>query len=311
MDMHELTRSLHTKNDAQDRHAGGRRAGRAAARAGGPTELETARTPNLDALARTGVCGGSIPVKPGITPGSGPGHLGLFGYDPLEVPDRPRGAGGHRHRLRAGTEATWPPAATSARSTPRATSPTAAPAASPPRKARPLAVKLRQVKIPGVEVFVEPVKEHRFVVVFRGDGLGRQRGRHRSAGDRRAAAGPGGRRRGQPADRRGGAGSSSPRPSKLLAGQPKANGLTLRGFAAKPALPSLRGSLRAAGRGHRRLSDVQGPGATGRHGHRRQGPDARRADRRARRERGTTTTSSSSTSSTPTARARTATSTRR
>src|SRR5215813_5078385 len=50
---------------------------------GGRTELETARTPHLDACARDGVCGLSIPVLPGITPGSGPGHLGLFGYDPL------------------------------------------------------------------------------------------------------------------------------------------------------------------------------------------------------------------------------------
>src|SRR6201998_2471462 len=51
---------------------------------GGRTELETARTPNLDACVREGVCGLSIPVLPGITPGSGPGHLGLFGYDPLQ-----------------------------------------------------------------------------------------------------------------------------------------------------------------------------------------------------------------------------------
>src|SRR4026209_1942016 len=84
MDIHALTRELFVKNDSKIVMLVADGLGGLPMTPGGKTELETARTPHLDALAARGVQGGSIPVKPGIAPGSGPGHLGLFGYDPLE-----------------------------------------------------------------------------------------------------------------------------------------------------------------------------------------------------------------------------------
>ncbi len=138
---------------------------------GGKTELETARTPHLDACAREGVCGLSIPVLPGITPGSGPGHLGLFGYDPLQYQIG-------RGILEAlGINFQVGPRDVAARGNfctvddkglirdRRAGRPTT-------ERCVAMCQKLQQIKVPGVEVFVEPVREHRFVVVFRGDNLG-------------------------------------------------------------------------------------------------------------------------------------------
>src|SRR3984893_14143821 len=84
MDMHELTRELKVEHDSKIVMLVADGLGGLPLEPGGKTELESARTPKLDACAREGVCGLSIPVLPGITPGSGPGHLGLFGYDPLE-----------------------------------------------------------------------------------------------------------------------------------------------------------------------------------------------------------------------------------
>ncbi|MFM7098127.1 MAG: 2,3-bisphosphoglycerate-independent phosphoglycerate mutase [Gemmataceae bacterium] len=138
---------------------------------GGKTELESASTPHLDALAREGICGMSIPVLPGITPGSGPGHLGLFGYDPLKY----RIGRGILEALGINFEVGKNDVAIRGNfctvdsegkiSDRRAGRPTT-------ERCVEMCKKLKQIKIPGVEIFVEPVREHRFVVVFRSPGLG-------------------------------------------------------------------------------------------------------------------------------------------
>lgn len=137
---------------------------------GGPTALEKAHTPNLDALAAEGICGLHQPIASGITPGSGPAHISLFGYDPIkyqigrgvlealgidfDLTPRDVAARGNFCTLddqgrvvdrRAGRIST--------------------------EKNQELCDLLRKIELPGVELFIETVKEHRLLLALRGDGL--------------------------------------------------------------------------------------------------------------------------------------------
>jgi 2,3-bisphosphoglycerate-independent phosphoglycerate mutase len=170
MDMHDLTRKLQLQNDSKIVLLVADGLGGLPLTLGGKTELETAQTPNLDALTKTGVLGLSTPVLPGITPGSGPGHLGLFGYDPLQY-QIGRGVleglgidfdlGPNDVAIR-GNFCTLDDAG-------KITDRRAGRIAS--EIGAKLCEKLDKITIPGVEVFVRPVKEYRLVVVFRGPGL--------------------------------------------------------------------------------------------------------------------------------------------
>jgi 2,3-bisphosphoglycerate-independent phosphoglycerate mutase len=138
---------------------------------GGPTELEAASTPHLDALVARNICGLSIPVAPGITPGSGPGHLGLFGYDPLhfEIGRGVLEALGIDFDLGpddVGARGNFCTVDDNGRITDRRAGRISTDAA------RPLVEKLREIRIEGVEIVVEPVRDYRFVLVIRGKDLG-------------------------------------------------------------------------------------------------------------------------------------------
>jgi 2,3-bisphosphoglycerate-independent phosphoglycerate mutase len=137
---------------------------------GGRTELETAKTPNLDALAGEAECGLHVPIGFGITPGSAPGHLALFGYEPIQYPIG-RGvvaAMGIGFPLEAADVAARVNFATrddQGRITDRRAG------RIPTEKCAELCEVLSAIKIPGVELFMRPVKDYRAVVVFRGEGL--------------------------------------------------------------------------------------------------------------------------------------------
>ena len=203
---------------------------------GGKTELEAANTPNLDALAARGVLGMSTPILPGITPGSGPGHLGLFGYDPLEYPI------GRGVLEASGIAFPVGPDDVCIRcnfcTIDEAGLITDRRAGRIPTEESAEVVKLlRAVSIPGVEVFVEPVKEHRFVVVFRGKGLG---GNVADTDPQKTGLAPLDPVAKDEASRKTAevAKEFFNQAKRILAGQPKANCLTMRGFATKPNLPS-------------------------------------------------------------------------
>ena len=204
---------------------------------GGKTELETARTPNLDALAAEAECGLHLPIGYGITPGSAPGHFALFGYEPTEYPIG-RGvvaAMGVSFPLRAGDVAARVNFATrddEGRITDRRAG------RIPTEKGAELCEVLSAVRIPGVELFMRPVKDYRAVVVFRGPGLSDQvedtdpqatgvRPREPKAtskkGERTAEV----------------AGEFVRQAGELLRDRHPANALLMRGFAELPSIPSV------------------------------------------------------------------------
>jgi 2,3-bisphosphoglycerate-independent phosphoglycerate mutase len=136
---------------------------------GGRTELETAHTPNLDALAERSALGLTVPLGPGITVESGPGHLALFGYDPLQY----RIGRGVLEAL--GIEFDLQPDDLAVRgnyctvdAAGVVTDRRAGRIASP--ISRELS-KLLTTRIEDVEIFVETVREHRLAIVLRGPGL--------------------------------------------------------------------------------------------------------------------------------------------
>ncbi len=236
MDLHDLTRDLQVKNDSKIVMLVADGLGGLPMKPGGKTELETAATPNLDALAAIGAQGGSIPVLPGIAPGSGPGHLGLFGYDPLKylIGRGALEATGIGFQLQDGDVAVRCNFCSLDKDgliTDRRAG------RIPSEESFPLAEKLDSIELSEGEVFVRPVKEHRFVVVFRAAGLG---GNLDDTDPQQTGVPPLPQKGDDAASQKTAklAAEFVEKATKMLYDEPAANGLTMRGFAARPALPS-------------------------------------------------------------------------
>ena len=218
----------------------------------GLTELQQAATPNLDQLAAEGECGLMDPVSPGITPGSGPGHLALFGYEPTEY-QIGRGllsALGVGFPLQDGDVAVRLNFAT----VDKANKIIDRRAGRIPTEENARIIKILQAKLPktidGVKIFLQTEAEHRAVLVLRGRGLGdgvcdtdpqatgvpplQPKATDGKACNKKTAAV---------------AKKLFAQAGKILAGEPKANFLLSRGFARHTKLPTMeeRYGLRAAG----------------------------------------------------------------
>ena len=202
---------------------------------GGPTELEAAATPNMDQLAREGSLGLTNPIGYGITPGSGPAHLALFGYNPLtyvigrgvlEAFGIGMAVGAADVAARGNFCSLDENGLITDRRAGRI----------PTEKGRELCQLLSGIQLPGVEAEIQAVKEYRFALVLRGEGLDpnlsdtdpqvvgkaplpvralRPEAEHTAELVR--------------------AWVNQARP--ILAGQYPANGFTLRGFSSDPNLP--------------------------------------------------------------------------
>lgn len=208
------------------------------------TALEKAATPNLDALAERSAQGRTLPAEVGITPGSGPGHLALFGYDPLE--ERHRIGRGVLEALGIGYE--LGPHQIAARG--NFCSLDADGKITDRRAGRPSNEECARITkklgdaisdIDGVGVEVRPVKEHRFCVMFDAEGLNPalEDTDPQVTGVAPLAV----RARETKGDAEGSERTIAvvrkfiERATEILKDEPIVNGLTLRGFSAHPGLP--------------------------------------------------------------------------
>lgn len=211
------------------------------------TELEEASTPNLDALAAEGVSGLVEPVGPGITPGSGPGHLALFGYDPAEF-ELGRGA-----LSAAGLEFALRPGDVAARANlctldAGGTVVDRRAGRISDEAARAVVDRLQEgISLDDAEVFVRHEREHRALVVLRGPELDPQVS---DTDPQKEGAAPLEPQALVPAAKRTAelVAELDAQARAILAGSEPVNGLLLRGFDTHRELPNFRDryGLRAA-----------------------------------------------------------------